>query len=41
LGKQGETIARVREEVLEILESGNACSAWFRNPIPEQAAESK
>ena len=33
-GKRGETIARVREEVLQILESGNACSARFREADP-------
>jgi hypothetical protein len=30
LGKHGVTIARARERVLEILQQGNACSAWFQ-----------
>src|SRR5690242_5934498 len=29
-GKQGQKILRARERVLEILQSENACSAWFR-----------
>jgi hypothetical protein len=28
-GKRGETIAEVRVQVLEILQSRNACSAWY------------
>ena len=30
LGKPGQKILRARERVLEILETENACSAWFR-----------
>jgi hypothetical protein len=30
LGKYGDTIARARSQVLEILRPGNACSAWFQ-----------
>jgi hypothetical protein len=30
LGKYGDTIARARSQVLEILQPGNACSAWFQ-----------
>jgi hypothetical protein len=30
LGKAGVKIARAREEVLDILRSGNACAEWFR-----------
>ena len=30
MGKPGEKILRAREKVLEILESENGCSAWFR-----------
>ena len=30
MGKPGQKIMRARERVLEILQSGNACSAWFR-----------
>ena len=35
LGKRGETIARAREQVLEILQLGNACSAWFQEADPD------
>ena len=37
MGKRGETIARAREQVLEILQSGNACSAWFQEADPDPA----
>src|SRR6476661_5333024 len=30
LGKHGGTIARAREQVLQILQQGNACSLWFQ-----------
>jgi hypothetical protein len=30
MGKRGETIAHVRAQVLEILQSRNACAAWFQ-----------
>jgi hypothetical protein len=29
LGKRGDTIERAREQVIDILQHGNACSAWF------------
>jgi hypothetical protein len=35
LGKRGEVIARVREQTLGILQSENACSAWFREADPD------
>jgi hypothetical protein len=34
LGKQGDTIARARGQVLEILQNGNACTAWFQEADP-------
>jgi hypothetical protein len=37
LGKQGDTIARARGQVLEILQNGNACTAWFREADPDPA----
>ena len=37
LGKQGDTIARAREQVLEILQKGNACTAWFQESDPDPA----
>jgi hypothetical protein len=37
LGKRGDTIALVREQVLEILEQGNGCSAWFQEADPDAA----
>jgi hypothetical protein len=37
LGKQGDTIARAREQVLEILQNGNACTAWFQEADPDPA----
>ena len=37
LGKQGDTIARAREQVLEILQPGNACTAWFQAADPDPA----
>jgi hypothetical protein len=37
LGKQGDTIARAREQVLEILQQGNACTAWFQDADPDPA----
>lgn len=30
LGKYGDTVVRARGQVLEILQHGNACSAWFQ-----------
>jgi hypothetical protein len=38
IGRQGTTVARVRQAVLEILESENACSAWFRRTDPQVQA---
>jgi P2-related tail formation protein len=38
LGKRGQTIAKVREQVLEILETENGCSAWFQGVDPDPAA---
>jgi hypothetical protein len=38
LGKQGHTILRARDKVLEILQSENACSAWYRTKDPDPAA---
>ena len=42
LGKQGDTIARARGQVLEILQNGNACAAWFQeaNPAPAEVFRS-
>jgi hypothetical protein len=37
LGKTGDTIARAREQVLEILQQGNACTAWFQGADPDPA----
>ena len=38
IGLEGTTIARVRQAVLEILESENKCSAWFRHSDPDVSA---
>jgi hypothetical protein len=37
LGKRGDAIARAREQVLEILQPGNACSAWFQESNSDPA----
>ena len=37
LGERGEVISRVREQTLEILDSENSCSAWFREVAPDTA----
>jgi hypothetical protein len=37
LGKPGDTIARARAHVIEILQNGNACTAWFREADPNPA----
>jgi hypothetical protein len=37
-GKQGQKILRARERVLEILQTENACSAWFREKDSNPAA---
>ena len=33
LGKRGDTITRARKQVLQILQDGDACSAWFQEAI--------
>ena len=38
MGKQGLTILRARDKVLEILQTGNACSDWYRVKDPNPAA---
>lgn len=38
MGKRGETIAEIRLQALEILQSSNACSAWFREVDADPAA---
>ena len=38
MGKPGQKIMRARERVLEILQSGNACSAWFQERDANPAA---
>jgi hypothetical protein len=38
MGKRGETIAEVRAQVLEILQSGNACAAWYQEVDTDPAA---
>ena len=35
LGKPGDTITRAREQVIDILQHGNACSAWFQEADPD------
>ena len=37
LGKPGQKILRARERVLEILQTENACSAWFQEKDPSAA----
>ena len=37
LGKRGDAIARAREQVLEILQPGNACAAWFQEANSDPA----
>jgi hypothetical protein len=37
LGKKGDTIARTREQVLNILQQKNACTAWFQESDPAPA----
>jgi hypothetical protein len=34
-GKRGDTIERAREQVIDILQHGNACSAWFQEADPD------
>jgi hypothetical protein len=38
MGRRGETIARIREQVLEILQNRNACSAWYQGVDADPAA---
>jgi hypothetical protein len=38
LGKQGETISRVRDQVLNILQTENGCTAWFREADADPAS---
>jgi hypothetical protein len=38
IGLEGTTIARVRQAVLQILESENKCSAWLRHSDPQVSA---
>jgi len=38
MGKPGQKILRARERVLEILQTGNPCSAWFREKDSNPAA---
>jgi hypothetical protein len=38
MGGAGQKIARAREKVLEILQSENACKAWFQEKDPNPAA---
>jgi hypothetical protein len=35
LGTRGDTIERAREQVIDILQDGNACSAWFQEADPD------
>ncbi|PYT95856.1 MAG: hypothetical protein DMG38_25895 [Acidobacteria bacterium] len=37
-GKRGQIILRARDKVLQILQSDNACSAWYRTKDPDPAA---
>jgi hypothetical protein len=37
LGKRGDTIVRAREQVIDILQDGNACAAWFQQADPDPA----
>lgn len=38
MGKQGQSILRARDKVLEILQTGNACSDWYRTKDSNPAA---
>ena len=37
LGKQGDTIARARGQVIDILQHSNACTVWFQGADPDPA----
>lgn len=38
MGKQGKSILRARDKVLQILQTENACSDWYRTKDPNPAA---
>ena len=38
MGKQGQPILRARDKVLEILQTENACTAWYRTKHPDPAS---
>lgn len=38
MGKRGQSILRARDKVLEILQTDNACSDWYRTKDPNPAA---
>ena len=38
MGKKGQIILRARDKVLEILQTENACSAWYRTKDPNPAS---
>ena len=38
MGKRGQSILRARDKVLEILQTENACSDWYRSKDPSPAA---
>ena len=38
MGKRGQIVLRARDKVLEILQTENACSAWYRSKDPDPAA---
>ena len=38
MGKRGQSILRARDKVLEILQTENACSDWYRSKDPRPAA---
>jgi hypothetical protein len=38
MGKQGQSILRARDKVLEILQNENACTAWYRTKNPDPAS---
>ena len=38
MGKQGQSILHARDKVLEILQSENACTAWYRTKDPDPAS---
>jgi hypothetical protein len=38
MGKQGKSILKARDKVLEILQTENACTEWYRAKDPDPAA---